>query len=138
MKKAESKKKKISPSSERYDRKRPTFSFRNYEELNERINKVKKAEGISNTNILEAAVGLFEVKIRKEKEIRDQAFTEGYDKGVEESYELAESRYKVMYPCSVCGKPIELDTPEEKEAASTYMREHGWGHAECHKQRQQL
>ena len=135
MKKAESKKKRKSPAHDRYDRKRPTFSYRIYEELKARINRVKKAEGISNTNIVEAAVGLFEVKIRKEKEIRDQAFTEGNDKGVEESYELAESLYKVMYPCSVCGKPIELDTPEQKEAASTYMTEHGWGHAKCHERK---
>lgn len=133
MKKGKNNKKKL-PSRERYDHKRPTFSFRNYEELNKRIKEVKKAEKVSNTNIVEAGVGLFEVKIKKEQKIRDQAYTEGYDKGIEEGYELAESLYKVMYPCSGCRKPIELDTPEEKEAAAKYMTEHGWAHAECHKQ----
>ena len=80
---------------------------------------------------MEAGVGLFEVKVGKEKEIRDQAYSECYDKGLEEGYEVAESLYKVMYPCSGCRKPIELDTPEEKEAVITYMREHGWGHRDC-------
>ena len=99
--------------------------------VGERVQAVKKAEGISNTNIVEIAAGLLEVKVRKEKEIREQAYSEGREEGLEEGYDLAESLHKVVYPCSGCGKPIESDTPEEKEAASTYMREHGWGHRDC-------
>lgn len=118
---------KKNPSRVKYEQRRPTFSFRIYQELDDRLRAVKKAEGISNTNIVEAALDLFEVKIRKEKEIRDQAYDEGWGKGITAAIEL----YMVTYPCSVCGKSIELDSPEEKAAASRYMREHGWGHADC-------
>lgn len=55
--------KKKSPSRERYERKCPIFSFWIYEELKERIKDVKKAENVSNTNIMEAGVGLFENEV---------------------------------------------------------------------------
>ena len=120
-------KKSKSPARVRYEQKRPTFSFRTYKELNDRARAVKKAEGISNTNIVEIAVGLLEVKVRSEEEIKKQA----YEKGELSGYELAESEYKVTYPCSVCGKPIDVTTDKEKRAIATYMREHGWGHGDC-------
>ncbi len=126
MKKGKSNKKK-SPSRERYDRKRPTFSYRNYEELNERINKVKKAEKVSNTNIVEAGVGLFEVKVAKEKEARDQGYKEGYEKG----YAKAKSIYCFTFLCRVCREPIEVTDDNTKKAIEKYMFEHGWGHADC-------
>jgi hypothetical protein len=80
---------------------------------------------------VEAAVGLFEVKGKKEEEIRQQAYDEGWDKGIEQAAEL----YVVPYQCSICGKEIVVDTDEEKKAIKTYMREHGWGHADCVKRR---
>ena len=125
---------KKTPSRVKYDQKRPIFSFRTYDELNDRMRAVKKAKGISKTKIVEIAVGLLEVKIRSEAEIMEKAFKEGHRKG----YELAESIYKVIYPCNVCREDIAVDTEEEKMAIKTYMRDKGWGHAECHKQRQQL
>jgi len=121
------KKRKKTPSRIRYEQKRPTFSFRTYEELKARIQEVKKVEGISNINIVEAGVGLFEVKNRKEKEVRDQAYDEGYEKG----YEEAESRYKVTYPCEICGKMIVVMSTKQKEAIRRYMLKYGWGHADC-------
>jgi len=124
-------KRKKTPSRVKYEVKRPTFSFRIYDELKARIQKVKKVEGISNTNLVEAAVGLFEVKGKKEEEIRQQAYDEGWDKGIEQAAEL----YVVPYQCSICGKEIVVDTDEEKKAIKTYMREHGWGHADCVKRR---
>ena len=120
-------KKKRTPSRVKYEQSRPTLSFRIYKDLDERIREVKKAEGMSNTNIVEAGVGLFEVKVRKEKEVRDQAYDEGYDEGSRD----AEGLYKVTYPCKICGKTIEVMRVKEKEAIKGYMLEHGWGHAEC-------
>ena len=121
------KKRKKTPSRIRYEQKRPTFSFRTYEELKARIQEVKKVEGISNTNIVEAGVDLFEVKNRKEKEVRAQAYDEGYDEG----YRDAEGLYKVTYPCKICRKTIEVMSVKEKEAIKRYMLQHGWGHADC-------
>ena len=76
------------PSRIKYEQRHPTFSFRTYEELNNRIEAVKKAKGISNTNIVEAGVGLFEVKVKKEEEIRQQAYDEGWEKGIEQAEAL--------------------------------------------------
>lgn len=115
------------PSRLKYERSHPTFSFRISQELGNRLEAVKKGEGVSNTNILEAAVGLFEVKRREEKEIRDQAYEEGWEKGAAEAEEL----YSVSYPCSVCGKEIVVTREDEKRAIRTYMRQDGWGHADC-------
>ena len=60
------------------------------------------------------------------------------DEARRQGYEEAKNHYMVTYPCSVCGKLIPLTSPKAKEAVSRYMTEYGWGHAECHKQRQQL
>lgn len=111
----------------KYEVKRPTFSFRIYEKLKARILEVKKAKGISNTNIVEAAVGLFEVKVKKEEEIRQQAYEKGWVKGIDEATKL----YEVPYQCSVCGEEMVVNTQDEKKAIKTYMREHGWGHGDC-------
>ena len=125
--------KKKMPSRVKYEQKRPTFSFRTYYELNDRVRATKKAEGISNTNIMEIAVGLLEVKIRSEAEIREKAFREGHRKG----YELAESIYKVTYPCNGCREDITVDTEEEKMTIKTFMPEKGWGHAGCRERARQ-
>ena len=130
MKKGKSNKKK-SPSRERYEQNHPTRSFRTSKELDDRIEAIKKAENMSLTDIVKVAVGHIEVKVRAEKEVRQEAYEEGQLNG----YELAESEYKVTYPCSICGKSIEVTTDEEKRAIATYMREHGWGHADCIKRR---
>ena len=52
-----------------------------YEELRNTIDAIEKAEGVSNTDIVEGAVGLFEVKVRKEQEIREEAYLAGWQKG---------------------------------------------------------
>lgn len=121
------KKKREPPSRLKYERSHPTFSFRIYEELSNRLEAVKKAEGVSNTNIVEAGVGLFEVKRREEKEIRDEAYEEGWEKGAAEAEEL----YSVSCPCCVCGKETVVTTEGEKKTIRRDMREHGWGHGEC-------
>jgi hypothetical protein len=125
------KRKKSPPSRKKYDENNPVVSFRVSKELYDRLQAVKRAEGKSITDVLKVGVGLLEVKVRKEKEIRDKAFTEGNDKGIEEGYAVAEEAFKVTYLCSKCRKPIELDSPEEKQAASRYMTENGWGHGDC-------
>ena len=67
------------------------------------------------------------MKVRQEKEIRQQAYEEGWEKGAEK----AEALYAVTYPCSICGEEIFVITDGEKKAVKAYMREHGWGHGSC-------
>ena len=127
MKKGEGDKRRKSPSREKYEEANPVVSFRVSRELYDRLEAVKQAEGKSITDVLNVGVGLLEVKIRKEKEIRDQAYEEGWEKGVDEACNI----FLVTYSCSVCGKEIEVTTDDEKRAIRTYMREYGWGHADC-------
>lgn len=124
---ARTKAKGIPPSRKKYEEDNPVVSCRVPKELYNRLRVIKKAEGKSMTNILKAGLGLFEVKIRAEKEVRQEAYAEGQLTG----YELAESEYKVTYPCSICGKSIEVTTEGEKKAIRGYMVEHRWGHAAC-------
>ena len=115
------------PSRIRYERSHPTFSFRTYEELNNRIEAVKKAKGISNTNIVEAGVGLFEVKVKKEEEIRQQIYDEVWEEGVNAAWDLL----AVTYSCSKCGKQMTVDTEEEKKAIRKFIIASGWHHGDC-------
>ena len=115
------------PSRLKYEGSHPTVSFRISRELYDRLQVVKKAEGKSTADVLKVGVGLLEVKVSEEKEAK----TQGYQEGFGEGYEWAESRYKVTYRCSVCRKTLEVTSVEEKEAVGRYMREHGWGHADC-------
>jgi len=124
---ARTKAKGIPPSRKKYEEDNPVVSCRVSKELYNRLRAIKKTEGKSMADILKAGLGLFEVKVRAEKEVRQEAYEEGQLNG----YELAESEYKVTYPCSICGKSTEVTTEEEKKAIRRYMVEHGWGHANC-------
>lgn len=121
------KKKHYPPSQEKYNEAKPVVSFRVSRELFDRLEAVKEAEGKSNADVLSVGVGLLAVKIGKEKEIRNHAYDEGWEKGVEEACNI----FLVVYLCSVCGKEIEVTTDDEKRAIKTYMRQYGWGHADC-------
>lgn len=96
------KKKSKTPSRIKYEESHPTVSFRVSRELYDRLQAIKKAEGKSITDVLKVGVGLLEVKVRAEAEIRIKAFREGHRKG----YELAEANYKCTFPCSGCGETI--------------------------------
>lgn len=118
-------KKKKTPSRVKYEQKHPTVSFRVSKDLDDRLLAVKEVEGKSITDVLKVGLGLLEVKVRKEKEVRAQAYDEGYDEG----YKDAEELYKVTYLCKICRKTIEVMSVKEKEAIKGYM--HGWAHAKC-------
>lgn len=115
------------PSRVRYEQNHPTVSYRITKDLLDRLKAVREAEGKSITDVLRIGVGLLEVKISKEREAKMQ----GHLKGFAEGYKKAESLYKVAYPCRVCREILAITTPEEKEAAGTYMWQNGWGHADC-------
>ena len=126
-------KKKKSPSRIKYEQEHKVISFRETKETRDRAEVVKKVEGKSNAAIFKDGLGLNEVKIRAEKEIREEAYVEGWDDG----YEAAQDEYMVTYPCNVCKERIEVDSKEEKEAIARYMSEHGWCHLDCLKKKRQ-
>jgi len=120
-------KKRKSPARDRYERNNPVVSFRVKRKDKDRFVAIREKLGMSHGDVYKAGLGVIEVKVRAEEEIRE----EGYEEGQLSGYELAESEYKVTYPCSICRKSIEVTTDEEKKAIAKYMCEHGWGHADC-------
>lgn len=57
---------------------------------------------------------------------------EGIDTGYMSGYYEAEKKFKITYPCSVCGKPMVMEPGgEDHIAMKKYMKEHGWHHGEC-------
>ncbi len=124
MKKGTSNKKK-SPSRERYEKENPTVSGRIPKEMRRDLLLNLKKMGMTLSDALKVLAGELEVKVIPIDEARQAG------------YEEAKNLYMVIFPCNVCGEPIPITNPKTKEAVSKYMTDHGWGHAECHKQRQQ-
>lgn len=121
MKKGRNNKKK-SPSREKYEKENPTVSAQVPKETRDGLRVSLAKLGMSLANALKVLAGELEVKVRPVDEARQA----GYDE--------AKNRYMVPFPCNTCGDPIPIISKKAKEAASRYMTEHGWGHAECHKQ----
>lgn len=56
----------------------------------------------------------------------------GYNEGWSNGYGLGEKDFKITYPCSVCGKPLELRPGNRDHAeAIKYLKENGWAHKNC-------
>ena len=111
----------------RYEQNHPVVSSRVSKELYNSLQVVKKMEGKSFTDILKVGLGLLEVKMHKEEEIRK----EGYDAGYNDGFRQAEHLYKIACPCSKCGKMMAVTSDNAKKAIRKFMIEHRWGHAEC-------
>jgi len=126
MKKAESKKKRKSPSRERYEKENPTVSGRMPKEKRDKFYANLAKSGRSVSDALNSLADDLELKVRPIDEARGQGF------------EDAMKLYMVTYPCNICGKPIHITSPKAKEAVREFMIKQGWGHAACHKRRQQL
>jgi predicted CopG family antitoxin len=123
--------KKKTPSRIRYEQAHPTVSCRVPRKVYDRLQKVKIAEVKSFSDIIKIGLGILEVKAEEEGNIKKQSHADGYRKG----YAEAERLYRVTYPCSICGKTVELISTNAKQVASGYMQEHGWGHRACHERR---
>lgn len=113
------------PSRKRYEEENPTVSARVPKETRDKLRLVLAKLGMSLPNALKVLAGELEVKAKPLEEARQAG------------YEEAKKLYMVTYACSICGKPIAITSPRSKEAAGSYMKEHGWGHAECHQRKRQ-
>jgi len=121
------KKRKKTPSRIKYEKEHPVLSCRSTKEIRDRLQEVKETLGMSNADVFKVGLGILEPKVRQEKEIRQQA----YEKGQVNGYELAESDFKITYPCSRCKKMIEVTTEGEKKAIRKFMVQSGWCHGDC-------
>ena len=77
--------------------------------------------------VLKIGLGILEVRVKEEAEVREQGYAKGHRKG----YAEAERLFKVTYPCSVCRETLTVTSRDEKEAIRQYMQEHRWGHIAC-------
>ena len=115
-------KSKRTPSRIKYEKCHPTVSARLQVEVRDKLLANLKVLGMSVADALKVLAGELEIKAKPIEEARKAG------------YEEAKKIYMVTYLCGVCGKNIVMTSLKEKEAAARYMTEHGWGHAECHKQ----
>lgn len=114
------------PSRKKYEEENPTVSARLPKEKRDKLLAILRSLGLNLANLLVSFADEYEVKVIPINEARQAG------------YEEAKNLYMVTFPCDVCGKPIPIKNPKTKEAASKYMTEHGWAHAECHKRRRHL
>lgn len=104
------------PSRVRYEESHPVIAIRVDRGLYLQLMELKKNGDKSLGDILREALGIQKANLQK-----------AFDRGFEE----AKERYCITYPCSVCGKPMEITHDTTKEAVRRYMREHGWRHSSC-------
>src|SRR3989304_2007661 len=105
------------PSRVRYEAANPTVSCRVPKEVYDRLQVIRRTEGRSFADVLKIGLGILEVRAKEEGEIRKQSHREGYKKG----YAEAEGLYKVVYPCNVCWKPLEVTSTNAKAAVKQFM-----------------
>jgi hypothetical protein len=116
-------KRKIPPSRQRYERNNPTVSARIPVEVRDKLIAHLKTSDMSLADALKVLAGNLEIKTKPAEEIKKASFSVGFG--------TAKTRYGVYYKCAKCGQPILIDSAEEKEDASKFLTEEGWGHHEC-------
>ena len=116
-------KKRKPPARTRYEQNHPTISFRLDMETKERLKKA--LEGQSFADFIKEALGV------KEKESKEEERKKAHDRGYTKGWNEAESKFGVIYNCSVCGKPITIVSKEAKQEAKKHMEQERWGHYDC-------
>lgn len=113
------KRKYISPAKTKYDKSHPIISIRVTPDFKKKLKDIKTMSDKSPADVIKEAVGL-----------PIYSTSDAYTKG----YLTAEIIYCVTYNCSVCGKVLKIDTPNERKSVAQYMKDHGWRHTECLKE----
>ena len=93
-------KKKRTPSRIRYEQSHPTVSWRVSEELYDKLQVVKEAEGKSVTDVFKVGIGLLEVKVSKEKEAGEQGEDINLTQG---TVTIQHLKSRIKLACPQCG-----------------------------------
>jgi predicted transcriptional regulator len=118
------------PSQVRYLKKNPVVSFRLKKEEKEKLDKIADLEGKTPGQYVRDFLNGLVEKREKEKEIYDNGFKNGYEKGKKD--------WQIWYPCNVCGQPIFIKPRSESHKdLARYMKSEGWGHTSCHDQQEE-
>jgi len=115
------------PSRVRYEQSHPTMSCRldkvTHDLLKQRLEDLG---GLSFADFVKDSLGLLQLKMPDVGEIKDKAWSEGYDE--------AEKEHQIWYHCAVCQKRIDVvPNSDSHKAIIGYMKERGWAHASCHR-----
>ena len=116
------------PSRVRYEGSHPTVSCRiskdEYDLLKQRLEDLG---GVSFAAFVKEALGLLQLKMPDIKEIKEQAYNEGYEQATEDC--------QVWYYCNVCGKRMDMEpNSDSHKAMIRCMKERGWAHKSCQRQ----
>jgi predicted transcriptional regulator len=118
------KKKKITPSQNRYNKKVPATTFRMDSDTKQKLNELFEASKAETWGIFfKRLVGDYELKLKSIEEARKA----GYESGFSD----ARSRYAVSFQCPDCGQTIFINTPELKAKVRKLIAEAGWVHSAC-------
>jgi predicted transcriptional regulator len=117
------KKKKITPSQNRYNKKVPATTFRMDSDTKQKLNELFEASKAETWGIFfKGLVGDFEIKLISIEEARKA----GYKLGFRDAW----SRYAVSFPCADCGQTIYIEGTELKAKVRKLIGER-WAHGEC-------
>ena len=97
------------PSRVRYEESHPTVSCRVPKALYDKLNAIRHAGDRSFADILKVGLRLLEPKVMSAADARKEGHTEGYTEG----YAAAVAKFRVTFPCNVCGEPIEVTREED-------------------------
>ena len=115
------------PARVRYEQSHRTVSCRLDKDTRDLLQqRLEDLGGVSFADFVKDSLGLLQLKMPDIEEIKETAWGEGYDQ--------AEKDCQICYYCAVCGERMEmLPNSDSHKAMIDYMKEHGWGHASCHK-----
>jgi hypothetical protein len=112
-------KKRVPPSRIKYEKSHPVMSIRVNEAEKKEIMSISSLSGKSAAQIIKEAL----FTMRQETET-------AYKKGLEDGI----GRFKI--PCSICGKPMSIDTKKNEEAKLMVLKAlNAWVHGNCHKEK---
>ena len=117
-------KRSVPPARSRYEQRNPTISIRVSTDIRDRLQQLRERSGKSLGDILREALDVQEPATAK-------AYRQGFVKGRAEGEKI----FRVDYRCGVCNGRIPIVHDATKRAVATYMRENGWVHASCNRQR---
>jgi len=123
--------KKKYPSQEKYERENPSITFRVPIDVKEKIDQLVETTGKSISQIMRETLFYAE---KEYSEIFEQGHVEGLDVGINAGINRGKRKWAIWCYCNVCGKKIYIEPNSDvHNAIIKYMKEQGWGHAECHK-----
>ena len=116
------------PARIRYEQSHPTVSCRLSKDICDLLKqRLEDLGGASFADFVKDSLGLLQLKMPDVEEIKEIARGEGYNQAAED--------YEIWYYCAVCRKRIDISpNGNDHKAMIGFMKDHGWGHASCHRQ----